>query len=89
MLLGWLYLWVVLSFAPFLRSPSEGEEVFFVERKPLVPQLFPSFELTRETDVQNMAGAIQATLDEAAGLPIVDVKCLRLSARSKLLCLEP
>ena len=52
-----------------------------------MPQLFPSFELTRETDVQNIAGAIQATLDEANQLPIVDVKCLRLSARSKLLCL--
>ncbi|CAK9097515.1 Uncharacterized protein SCF082_LOCUS45742 [Durusdinium trenchii] len=80
---------------PFLtsRAPTrsvttdrwEGEDSSFVERAPLVPSLFPSFNLTKESDVHTMAAVIEATLDESSR--IVDVKCLRSAARSKLLYL--
>lgn len=62
-----------------------GEDSSFVERAPLVPSLFPSFNLTKESDVHTMAAVIEATLDESSR--IVDVKCLRSAARSKLLYL--
>ena len=53
-----------------------------MERPPLVPSLFPSFNLTKDTDVHTMASVIQ--LQDSR---IVDVKCLRSAARSKLLYL--
>ena len=58
----------------------------FVQREPLVPSLFPSFEVTTESDVPNMAGAMAALADEGSGR-IADVKLLRTAARSKLLYL--
>ena len=73
-----------------LSSFLKGEETIFVSRAPLVPSLFPSFNVTTESDVQNMAGAMQALADEGSdvnGCRIVDVKLLKAAARSKLLYL--
>ena len=62
--------------------------MIFISRSPLVPNLFPSFNVTTESDVQNIAGAMQALADEGSGgCRIVDVKLLKAAARSKLLYL--
>lgn len=74
------------SIPPAAAKESKGEEMIFVARHPLVPSLFPSFNVTTESDVQNMAGAMQALADEGSGR-IVDVKLLKVAARSKLLYL--
>lgn len=59
-----------------------------MEHSPLVPNLFPSFDVSLDTDVQNMAGAMQAFADEESGQRrIMDVKLIRKNARGKLLYL--
>ena len=79
---------LMLSFQVATCCESQGEEMIFVSRHPLVPDLFPSFNVTTESDVQNMAGAMQALVDEGSGkCRIVDVKLLKVAARSKLLYL--
>lgn len=78
----WIFLFLLFSFI----SVPWGEEMVFVQREPLVPSLFPSFEVTTESDVPNMAGAMAALADEGSGR-IADVKLLRIAARSKLLYL--
>jgi len=76
------------SIPPAAAKESEGEEMIFISRSPLVPNLFPSFNVTTESDVQNIAGAMQALADEGSGgCRIVDVKLLKAAARSKLLYL--
>ena len=77
-------------FGPTWGWVCQGEEPSFVEHGPLVPDLFPSFSLTTETDVQNMAAAMQVFADESdgsGGSRVVDVRVLRRAARGKLLYL--
>ena len=53
-------------------------------QSPLVPDLFPDFAVTKESEVRDLAASILAMLDREEHR-IVDLRLMKLGARSKLL----